>query len=68
MFKKNYKKNPKNYKRYLSDTEFVFDISGFALSSQWGVKATNSYLDRYKICDELGIKAVIMPQSIGPFE
>lgn len=62
------RKSPKEIKRKLKDTEYIFDISGFALSSQFGEKYSKHYLKRFDKAHESGIKSFILPQSIGPFE
>lgn len=64
---KNLRKNPKEYKNILSNTDYVFDISGYALSSQWGKRKSKNYLKKFEIAHDKGIKTVILPQSIGPF-
>lgn len=68
FLKKNSRANPKESKKFLKDTEYLFDISGYALSSQWGVDYSLKYLNRFRKASELGIKSVILPQSIGPFD
>lgn len=67
LLKKNQRINPKEYKKYLPNTEYIFDISGYALSSQWGEEKSLQYLKRCEISSNYGIKTVILPQSIGPF-
>lgn len=64
---KSQKPNPKKIKYLLKETEYLFDISGYELSSQWGEKKSNDYLNRFKVAHENGIKTIILPQSIGPF-
>lgn len=68
VLKRSEKPNPKDIRHLLNDTEILFDISGYELSSQWGEEKSKAYLDRIKVCNELGIKTVILPQSIGPFD
>ncbi|HFU5890140.1 TPA: polysaccharide pyruvyl transferase family protein, partial [Enterococcus faecium] len=41
--------------------------SGYALSSQWGKRKSKNYLKKFEISHDKGIKTVILPQSIGPF-
>lgn len=67
LLKKRIRKNPKNYKYILNETDYLFDISGYALSDQWGVKRSENYLKRFEIAKEKKIRTVILPQSIGPF-
>jgi len=65
---RNEKPNPKDIKHLLEETEFLFDISGYELSSQWGAKKSQNYLNRLKEAHRLGIRTVMLPQSIGPFD
>ena len=67
-FRRNEKPNPKEVRHLLDNTDYLFDISGYELSSQWGKEKSEVYLDRLKIAHEKGIKTVILPQSIGPFD
>lgn len=68
LLKRNSKPNPKHVKKLLDHTEYLFDISGYELSSQWGVKKSKKYLNRLKNSHSRGIKTFILPQSIGPFD
>lgn len=68
FLKKNARIDPKKYKALLSNTEFLFDISGYALSSQWGEKQTKKFLKRLDISQKNGTKTFILPQSLGPFD
>lgn len=45
----------------------VIDISGFALSSSWEVKASKEYLRRVSEAKRKHIPVILMPQSFGPF-
>lgn len=51
----------------LNDTYAIVDISGYALSSQWGIISSMIYLSRIILAKKYGIKVYIMPQSFGPF-
>ena len=61
---------------YLGDTietvikgAFIFiDISGYALSSQWGLFASINYLLNISTAKKYSIPYYIFPQSIGPFD
>ncbi len=55
-------------KTILSKTDIVIDISGFALSSNWGPISTLFYLSRIKTAKRNGAKVFLMPQSFGPFK
>lgn len=46
----------------------IIDISGFALSSQWGTKSTINFLLNIAIAKKYKIPIYLMPQSFGPFE
>ena len=45
----------------------IIDISGFALSSQWGVKSTINFLLNIAIAKKYKLPIYLMPQSFGPF-
>lgn len=49
------------------NTEMLFDISGFALSSQFRFGHSLEYLLRIKLAQSYDIPVYIMPQSFGPF-
>ncbi|WOV56342.1 polysaccharide pyruvyl transferase family protein [Enterococcus faecium] len=68
ILKKTYRTNPKDYKQYLDSIEYVFDINGYSLSSQWGNRISKIYADRYILAKKLGKKVAILPQSLGPFD
>lgn len=65
-FIKNKKLDP-GVKELLNKTDYMIDISGYALSSQWGVKASLNYLLYILLMKKHGIKVILMPQSFGPF-
>lgn len=67
ILKKEKRINSKESIKLLENTEYLFDISGYALSSQWGIAGSKKYLDRFNLARKMGIKTVILPQSIGPF-
>ena len=54
--------------KVLKDSTAIIDISGYALSSQWGIKKSKLYLERIELAQRLNIPHYIMPQSIGPFD
>ncbi len=65
-----------NNKRKLAQYDFVniyknndvfLDISGYALSSQWGNKPNKRLLDLIKIAKKYNKKIFLLPQSFGPF-
>ncbi|MFP7334851.1 polysaccharide pyruvyl transferase family protein [Shouchella clausii] len=51
----------------LKKTILIFDISGFALSSQRGFKPSVQYLLNIHIAKKFNIPMYLMPQSFGPF-
>lgn len=55
-------------KKLFEDGHAMVDISGYALSSQWGTKKNINYLATISIAEKYGIPHHIMPQSMGPFE
>ncbi|GAA0478725.1 polysaccharide pyruvyl transferase family protein [Alkalibacterium indicireducens] len=68
LMNKSQRHNPKSVKNLLYETDYLFDISGYALSSQWEQKRVDSYIIRLKVANDMGIKTIIMPQSMGPFD
>ena len=71
LFKKgNHKYNyiKDNIKEIIKGTEFFIDISGYALSSQWGWFGSINYLLNITIAKNYSIPYYIFPQSIGPFD
>lgn len=54
-------------RKLIRETDLIIDISGFALSSQWGIKASVLYLLKIIMAGKYGIDYIILPQSIGPF-
>ena len=71
LFKKdNHKYNyiKDNIKEIIKGTEFFIDISGYALSSQWGWFSSVNYLLNIIIAKNYSIPYYIFPQSIGPFD
>jgi colanic acid/amylovoran biosynthesis protein len=65
--KKKYEAFVPKFKKILENTDFIIDISGYALSSQWGFISSLGYLSRLIIAKKYSIKVYIMPQSFGPF-
>lgn len=55
-------------KQVFSNSEFIIDISGYALSSQWGFERSFSYLSNIILARKKSIPIYILPQSIGPFD
>lgn len=49
------------------NTDFIVDISGYALGSNWSDKVCNDFLDVLEFADGFGIPIYLMPQSFGPF-
>ncbi len=54
-------------RKILENTEAIVDISGYALSSQWGSSRSMGYLAKIMLAKKYGIKTYLMPQSFGPF-
>lgn len=50
------------------NTDFVVDISGYALGSNWDDKICNDFLDTLEFAKHFGIPVYLMPQSFGPFD
>lgn len=56
-----------NIREIVKDADFFIDISGYALSSQWGWFRSVKYLLNIIIAKNYSIPYYIFPQSIGPF-
>lgn len=50
------------------NTDFIVDISGYALGSNWSEKICNDFLDVLEFAYEFHIPVYLMPQSFGPFD
>ncbi|NMB19082.1 MAG: polysaccharide pyruvyl transferase family protein, partial [Erysipelothrix sp.] len=57
----------KNLENIFIKSEYVVDISGYALGSNWGFWHSLFYLIKIKTAKKYNIKAYILPQSFGPF-
>lgn len=57
----------KKFIELLHKCDGVFDISGFAISSQWGNWATEYKLELLALCEKHDVPYYFMPQSFGPF-
>ena len=50
------------------NTDFIVDVSGYALGSNWNDKVCNDFLDILEFANGFGIPVYLMPQSFGPFD
>lgn len=50
------------------NTDFIVDVSGYALGSNWNDKVCNDFLDILEFAQGFGIPVYMMPQSFGPFD
>ena len=50
------------------NTDFIVDVSGYALGSNWSDKICNDFLDTLEFAKAFGIPVYLMPQSFGPFD
>ena len=50
------------------NTDFIVDVSGYALGSNWNDKVCNDFLDILEFSQGFGIPVYLMPQSFGPFD
>lgn len=55
------------FKNILRMTDYIIDVSGYALSSNWGFRGTIIYLMRIYMAKHFNIPVYIFPQSFGPF-
>lgn len=51
----------------LKNTDTIFDVSGFALSSQFDFGSSLRYMLKIILAKQYNIKIILMPQSFGPF-
>lgn len=58
----------KEIKDILNRTLFIINISGYALSSQWGFSSSLGYLINIMIAKKYSIPFYILPQTFGPFD
>lgn len=56
-----------SYQQELDSTDYIIDISGFALSSKWGFLSSLQYMLRIISAQKHNIPFYILPQSFGPF-
>lgn len=56
-----------DYRRVLSQVDALIDISGFCLSSQFGLDYNIQYLELLEDAQRHHIPVILMPQSFGPF-
>lgn len=61
------KKPDTELKDLFKKSSLMVNISGYALSSQWGIVGSLSYLFSIAMMKHNGIKVALFPQSFGPF-
>ncbi|OHB75184.1 MAG: hypothetical protein A2Z34_01635 [Planctomycetes bacterium RBG_16_59_8] len=66
--KNRYKRHEKQIVNALENAFLMVDISGYALSSQWGWRKSVSYMINVVLAGKYALQHLILPQSIGPFE
>lgn len=57
-----------NIRSIIKNTDFFIDISGYGLSSQWGLYSSIDYLLNIIMAKKHSVPYYIFPQSIGPFD
>ena len=62
------KKMESHIRDVIKEADFFIDISGYALSSQWGFMSSVDYLLNIIIAKKFLALFYIFPQSIGPFD
>lgn len=50
------------------NTDFIVDISGYALGSNWNDKVCHDFLDILEFAQAFAVPVYLMPQSFGPFD
>lgn len=63
-----HRRNELRLYRALKNTDVVLDISGYSLSSQWGPRVSHHIPHTLEIAKKFGKKAILLPQSFGPFD
>lgn len=63
---KSVKKN--DIREVIKKVDVIYDISGYALSSQWGTKPQRWYVQNLQLAKKFKKRMVLFPQSFGPFE
>lgn len=58
----------KKFIRFLSDVDFIIDVSGFALSSQFKIYRSFKYILNITLAKQFGIPIYLLSQSFGPFK
>ena len=66
--KNNLEKKYAQLRDILPSLTAVLDISGYALSSQWGYDNSMKYIQTLKWAEKNGIPVFLLPQSFGPFD
>lgn len=67
MRKASGKMSPVQFSSILKNCDGIFDISGYAISSQWGNRATEIKMSWLEIAWKSNVPYYFMPQSFGPF-
>lgn len=57
-----------DYRRVLDQVDSLIDISGFCLSSQFGIDYNTQYLELLEDAQRHHVPVILMPQSFGPFD
>lgn len=68
LHKENLIQQFKEINKLLDVCDAVFDISGYAISSQWGVASTKRKIAEISFIHSHKIPCFLMPQSFGPFD
>lgn len=65
-----YNKNRKwkDMDKLLESTDRIVDISGYTLSSQWGIRASLDYLYEIAVAKYYHVPVYLLPQSFGPLD
>lgn len=63
----NFFRQIKETKKIMKSCDAIFDISGYAISSQWGIRSTERKISEMLFFDSYQIPYFMMPQSFGPF-
>lgn len=61
-------KNKLQFLDAIKQSDIIFDISGYSLSSQWDKKAAQHIPNTIKLAKRYNKRVVLLPQSFGPFD
>ena len=55
-------------KHVMDKIDCIIDVSGYCLTSKWGLAEHRDYYDNFELAEKYNIPIVLFPQSFGPFD